>query len=61
MLNVKEKCFTADPLPAMYINTKDNTLENLIRVFIERKFYQKPSDYCESIGLKIPPEKIIIH
>ena len=41
MLNLKQKCFSADPLPAMYINTKENTLENLIRVFIERKFYQR--------------------
>ena len=61
MLNLKEKCFSADPLPSMYIDTKENTLENLIRVFIERKFYQEPSDFCKSTGLEIPPEKLVIH
>ena len=60
MLNVKEKCFSADPLPAMYIDTKKNTLKNLIRVFIERKFYKEPSDFCKSTGLEIAPGKIII-
>ena len=61
MLNLKQKCFSVDPLPAMYINTKENTLENLIRVFIERKFYQEPSDFCKSTGLDVPPEKLIIN
>ena len=61
MLNLKQKCFSVDPLPAMYINTKENTLENLIRVFIERKFYQEPSDFCKSTGLYVPPEKLIIN
>ena len=56
-LNTKEKCFTEDPLPAMYISLKDTPLNDLIKVFIERKYYRQTSEYC---GADIPEDKIII-
>ena len=40
-LNTKEKCFTEDPLPAMYISLKDTPLNDLIKVFAERKYYER--------------------
>lgn len=56
-LNTVEKCFTGDPLPSMYINIKKTKLKDLIKVFIERKYFSQTSDYC---GANIAEENIII-
>ena len=41
----------------MYISLKDTRLNDLIKVFIERKYYRQTSEYC---GSDIPEDKIII-
>ena len=56
-LNLTEKCFKRDPLPSMHIILKDNKLENLLKVFIDRKYYQQTSDYC---GANIPANKLVM-
>ena len=55
-LNTKEKCFSIDPLPSMEIILGENKLEDLVKVFLKRKYYKQGSDFCG----KIPDDKILI-
>ena len=45
-LNIKKKCFSIDPLPAMEINMGENKLADLINVFFSRKHYKQGSEFC---------------
>ena len=62
-LNTELKCFTYDPLPSMELDLSKYTLENLLKVFFERKYLIQPSEYCrtEPNSVNIDRSNIIIH